>query len=125
MLKSRLLKFALFKGKYLSSASSIQSNGIAKYYPVPPNHPYPEEAYMFGRKPGTPLEGWEYIAWGTFFLSFAIVISGSYTKTNIDFKTWARKEYLARELAREQGEVIEFGKYYNKDKYNIGRNTFD
>lgn len=36
------------------------------------HHGYPSQAYPFGRKPGQPLEGWEYITFGVYIVGFAI-----------------------------------------------------
>lgn len=44
-------------------------------YAVKHHHPYPDEAYAFGRKPGTPLEGWEIITAATYIICFGLLIS--------------------------------------------------
>jgi len=57
-----------------------------KPYDVKHPEPYPTEAYMFGRKPGSPLEGWEVITIGTFVAAFLIMVVGHNTKTEESFQ---------------------------------------
>jgi hypothetical protein len=49
---------------------------------APHFEPYPDQAYPFGRKPGSPLEGWE---WITFSVYAAIILIAA-KRTFIDEK---------------------------------------
>lgn len=55
-------------------------------YSPPHHHSFPTEAYAFGRKPGTPLEGWEIITLLTITASVAVCIFGGFTNTGDGFK---------------------------------------
>ena len=70
----------------LSNSGAHSHHGDTGPYAVKHNHPYPDEAYMFGRKPGTPLEGWEYITWGTYILAFLICVVGANTRDDETLK---------------------------------------
>jgi hypothetical protein len=68
--------------------SNLPHDSHHKNEPHNENHdgPYPNEAYAFGRKPGTPLEGWEIITFSAIALSIGILVISNATSTEDDFK---------------------------------------
>lgn len=97
--------------------SSVHGHGGKTFHPpqgvydAPHHSPYPTEAYLFGKAPGTKAEGWE-------LMTGVVVAVGSYLmyqawegKTTKTFKTWARTEALAREEAIANGETVTFGEF--------------
>lgn len=59
-------------------------------YDAPHHATYPEEAYVFGMKPGDPLEGWEYITFAVFFISFFGTTFGMTMKDKPLFQVYFR-----------------------------------
>lgn len=82
-------------------------------YDLPHDH-YPEEAY-FGGKKHYEWEGWEGITAFVYITCFFALCFGG--KPYNSFRDWATREALAREKLVEDGEEIEFGKYYQTVKY--------
>lgn len=58
------------------------SHGHSDPHSAPHFEPYPDQAYPFGRKPGSPLEGWEWITFGV----YSAVILIAFKRTFIDEK---------------------------------------
>lgn len=58
------------------------SHGHNDSHSTPHFEPYPDQAYPFGRKPGSPLEGWEWIT----FSVYAAIIMIAFKRTFIDEK---------------------------------------
>lgn len=75
--------------------------------------PYPSQAYAFNRKPGDKLEGWEIIYCLTMGSCFIAVVFGYGNTERESFRSWARREALAREKVVEEGGELEFGKFYS------------
>ena len=94
MLPSRILfkkiasipKYNCHRFRFSGSLSNNNHNGHHSDgpYAVKHHHPYPDEAYAFGRKPGTPLEGWEIITAATFIICFGLLVFPS--GDNLSFK---------------------------------------
>ena len=82
-------------------------------YGAPKAEPYPNEPYPLGIVPGKKSEGWEAITYACYVGCALWLVLGLSTKENDGFKAWARREALAREAAVENGEEIQFGKYYS------------
>ena len=78
-----LLKFRNIPKKFSNSSHHGHVDGP---YAVKHHHPYPDEAYMFGRKPGTPLEGWEIITVSTYVICFLILVIGANTRDDESLK---------------------------------------
>ena len=100
------------------SISRVPRRGLASGGKKGPYDPktgsaYPNEAYPFGLVPGKKNEGWEYITYACYTACFVWLTVGLSMKDDDLFTSWARREALAREKAREDGEEIEFGKYYS------------
>ena len=94
-------------------------------YSLPKGEAYPSEAYPFGLGPGSKPEGWEAITYICYFGCTLWLVVGLSLKEDDSFKAWARREALAREVAVENGEEIEFGKYYSAGSRGFEEDEMD
>ncbi len=83
-------------------------------YDLPKTHPYPDQAYPLGLVPGAKSEGWEGVTIVTLLACTIVIVFGTNAKDDDSFKSWCRREALAREAHTENGGEVEFGKYYQK-----------
>ncbi len=102
-----------------ASRSMAHAKKPATPYDLPKQQTYPDQAYPFGLTPNYKTEGWEVITWVTYAACTLLLVVGVGSQNNDTFKSWCRREALARETHEENGGEVEFGKYYQKIEYQI------
>jgi hypothetical protein len=86
-------------------------------YDAPASPGYSETPYFLDMAPGQQSEGYEIITIFTYLACTGILVFNIGAKDNETFRTWCRREALAREEHIAKGGEVEFGKYYQTVVY--------